>query len=86
MNIEKYYHLEDSKLSFTRLQASNFAKTLAGDFNPSHDPDSKRFCFPGDLLFAAIIKHYVLRKVLGISFSGLVCSGVTLIVPAVTAR
>ncbi|MCH7881214.1 MAG: DUF3581 family protein [Proteobacteria bacterium] len=86
MNIEKYYHLEDSKLSFTRLQASNFAKTLAGDFNPIHDPDSKRFCVPGDLLFAAIIKHYGLRQVMGISFSGMVGDDVTLYLPEVTAR
>ncbi len=86
MNIEKYYHLEHSKLSFTRLQASNFAKAVAGDFNPIHDPDSKRFCVPGDLLFAAIINHYGLRQVMGISFSGMVDDEVTLYLPEVKAR
>ncbi len=86
MSIEKYYHLEHSKLSFTRLQASKFAKAVAGDFNPIHDPDSKRFCVPGDLLFAAIINHYGLRQVMGISFSGMVDDEVTLYLPEVKAR
>ena len=71
MNMEKYYHLENSKLSFTRQQASDFAKLVAGDFNPIHDPESKRFCVPGDLLFAVIIRHYGLRQVMGFSFSGI---------------
>lgn len=86
MNIEKYYHLENSKLSFTRQQASDFAKALAGDFNPIHDVDAKRFCVPGDLLFAAIIKHYGLRQIMGFSFSGMVGDDVTLFLPEVTAR
>jgi hypothetical protein len=86
MNIEKYYHLEGSKLSFTRQQASDFAKTLAGDFNPIHDVDAKRFCVPGDLLFAAIIKHYGLRQTMSFSFSGMVSDDVTLYLPEVKAR
>ena len=59
MNIEKYYNLDGPKLSFTRRQGSDFAKTVAGDFNPLHDVDAKRFCIPGDLLFAVIIRHYL---------------------------
>ena len=86
MNIEKYYHLEDSKLSFTRQQASDFAKTEAGDFNPIHDADSKRFCVPGDLLFSVIIRHYGLRQLMGFSFSGMVNDEVTLYLPRVQAR
>ncbi len=86
MNIESYYHLEDSKLSFTRQQASEFAKTVAGDFNPIHDADSKRFCVPGDLLFSVIIRHYGLRQVMGFSFSGMVNDEVTLYLPKVQAR
>ena len=61
MNLEKYYNLEGSKLSFTRQQASDFAKSVAGDFNSIHDVESKRFCVPGDLLFSVIIHHYGLR-------------------------
>jgi len=86
MNLEKYYHLEGSRLSFTRQQASDFAKRVAGDFNTLHDIDSKRFCVPGDLLFSVIIHHYGLRQTMGFSFSGMVSDDVTLILPEVNAR
>ena len=86
MNLEKYYNLEGSKLSFTRQQASDFAKRVAGDFNTLHDIDSKRFCVPGDLLFSVIIHHYGLRQTMGFSFSGMVSDEVTLILPEVNAR
>jgi len=86
MNLEKYYSLEGSKLSFTRQQASDFAKSVACDFNPLHDVDSRRFCVPGDLLFSVIINHYGLRQTMGFSFSGMVSDEVTLILPAVNAR
>ena len=86
MNMDKYYHIDNSKLSFTRQQASDFAKLVAGDFNPIHDPESKRFCVPGDLLFAVIIRHYGLRQVMGFSFSGMVNDEVTLHLPKVQAR
>lgn len=86
MNLEKYYTLDGSRLSFTRQQASDFAKSVAGDFNPIHDIDSKRFCVPGDLLFSIIIHHYGLRQTMGISFSGMVGDDTTLILPEVDAR
>ena len=86
MNLEDYYRLEGSRLSFTRQQASDFAKSVADDFNTIHDIDSKRFCVPGDLLFSVIINHYGLRQTMGFSFSGMVSDEVTLILPAVNAR
>ena len=86
MNLENYCRLEGSRLSFTREQASDFAKSVAGDFNTIHDVDSKRFCVPGDLLFTAIIHHYGLRQTMGFSFSGMVGDDDTLILPAVNAR
>jgi len=86
MNLKKYYTLEGSRLSFTREQASDFAKSVAGDFNSIHDIDSKRFCVPGDLLFSVIIHHYGLRQTMGFSFSGMVGDDVTLILPEVNAR
>jgi hypothetical protein len=86
MNLEKYYTLDGSRLSFTRQQASDFAKSVAGDFNLIHNVDSKRFCVPGDLLFSVIIHHYGLRQTMGFSFSGMVNDGVTLILPEVNAR
>ena len=86
MNLEKYYTLDGSRLSFTRQQASDFAKSVAGDFNPIHDVDSKRFCVPGDLLFSIIVRHYGLRQTMSISFSGMVGDDITLILPEVNAR
>jgi len=86
MNLEKYYNLDGARLSFTRQQASDFAKKVAGDFNTIHDADSKRFCVPGDLLFAVILKHYGLRQTMGFSFSGMVGDDTTLILPKVNAR
>lgn len=86
MNIKKYYTLDESRLSFTRQQASDFAKTQANDFNPIHDTNSKRFCVPGDLLFSVIIHHYGLRQIMGFSFSGMVSDDVTLYLPKVQAR
>ena len=81
MNIEEYYQTEGSMLSFTRQQASDFAKNVAGDFNPIHDIDSKRFCVPGDLLFSVIIHHYGLRQNMIFNFSGMVGDHVKLILP-----
>ncbi len=86
MNLEKYYNLDGSRLSFSRQQASDFAKSVAGDFNALHDADSKRFCVPGDLLFAVIINHYGLRQTMGFSFSGMVGDDINLILPEVDAR
>jgi len=86
MNIEKFYNLDGARLSFTRQQASDFAKSVAGDFNILHDVDSKRFCVPGDLLFSVIIHHYGLRQTMGFSFSGMVGDEVSLILPKVNAR
>ncbi len=86
MNLEKYYTLDGSRLSITRKQASDFAKSVAGDFNPIHDVDSKRFCVPGDLLFSIIVHHYGLRQIMGISFSGMVDDDDVLILPEVNAR
>ncbi|MFT5221557.1 MAG: hypothetical protein ACI9LO_003529 [Planctomycetota bacterium] len=86
MNLKKYYHIDNSRLSITRQQASDFAKSVAGDFNSIHDPDSKRFCVPGDLLFSILINHYGLRKTMGVSFSGMVSEETVLILPEVEAR
>jgi hypothetical protein len=81
MNIKDYYQLNGSKLSFTRSQASDFAKKEAHDFNPIHDADSKRFCVPGDLLFSVIIYHYGLHQNMKFTFSGMVGDNVKLILP-----
>jgi hypothetical protein len=62
-------------------QASKFAKEVAGDFNPIHNPDAKRFCVPGDLLFALTLAKYGLSQNLSVSFSGMVGKDKPLILP-----
>ena len=54
------------------LQGSSFAKDIAGDFNPIHNPDSKRFCVPGDLMFAIALQQYGIHQCMKFEFLGLV--------------
>ncbi len=78
MKLQDYYSEDNGILQFTREQASSFAKNVAGDFNPIHNPDSKRFCVPGDLLFACSLKQFGLNQTMCFKFSGMVNSGVKL--------
>jgi hypothetical protein len=81
MFIDQYYTASNGKISFTREQGSNFAKQVADDFNPIHDPDSRRFCVPGDLLFAVIVARYGLSQHMEFRFTGMVDDGSELILP-----
>lgn len=45
----------DGNIRVSREQASRFAKDVAGDHNPLHDVGARRFCVPGDLLFALVL-------------------------------
>ena len=81
MNISNYYSENADGIQFSRQQASDFAKQVADDFNPIHDPDSKRFCVPGDLLFAVVLSRYGLSEKMHFNFSGLVSDGVPLLFP-----
>ncbi len=67
-----------NSFSFTRDQASRFAKQVANDFNPIHDEDSKRFCVPGDLLFAKLLCQRGVSSSLKVSFHNMVSDGVVL--------
>ncbi|WP_112478834.1 DUF3581 domain-containing protein [Vibrio variabilis] len=78
MFLTPYISRENSKFQFTRQQASHFAKKIAGDFNPIHDEDSKRFCVPGDLLFAALLDKEGISQKMRFEFSGMVNDGVEL--------
>ncbi len=78
MNLQDYYSEKERYIQFSREQASNFAKKIAGDFNPLHDTDSKRFCVPGDLLFACCLCKHGLSKKMHFRFSGMIGSGVEL--------
>ncbi|HGG60937.1 MAG TPA: DUF3581 family protein [Gammaproteobacteria bacterium] len=72
MRLEEFFTEEAGRIRFTREQASHFAKRVAGDFNPIHDPDAKRFCVPGDLLFAVVLTLSGLQQRMRFRFSGMV--------------
>lgn len=78
MPVTEYYNEAADGLHFSREQASAFAKRIADDFNPIHDPDAKMFCVPGDLLFAVTLAKYGLSQKMHFDFAGMVGGGVTL--------
>jgi len=82
MFLDNYFSQDsESQVSFSRKQASDFAKNVANDFNPIHDQDAKRFCVPGDLLFATVLRHYGLSENMRFDFLGLVTDDVKLTFP-----
>ena len=81
MFLKEFYSKSDPAIQITADQASRFAKEIAGDFNPLHDPDSRRFCVPGDLLFALVLEKYGLSTDMHFTFSNMVGHGVNLIFP-----
>ena len=79
MQLESYFQESDGGIEFSRQQSSDFAKAVAGDFNPLHDTDSKRFCVPGDLLFAVFLHRHGVTKSMHFDFQNMVDSGVRLV-------
>lgn len=79
MSLNDYYTIDTAGLRVGAEQASDFAKRVAGDFNPLHDPDNRRFCVPGDLLFTALLQHYGLSQHMHFRFSGMVGADVSLL-------
>lgn len=86
MLVDAFYQQSDagqsSVVSFTREQASRFAKEVADDFNPLHDIDAKRFCVPGDLLFALVLANYGVSQHMAFNFKGMVTEETRLVLPA----
>lgn len=82
MFLDAFYQDVDGKVVISADQASRFAKEVAGDFNPIHDPDAKRFIVPGDLLFSLALNKYGISKKLSVTFSGMVGKDKPLIFPA----
>lgn len=78
MLIAQFVDLSQETLLFSAEQASRFAKQIAEDFNPIHDAGSKRFCVPGDLLFATLLSKFGLRRHLTCRFEGMVGDSVAL--------
>ncbi len=71
MFLERFYSVQDDHVHITPAQASQFAKEVAGDFNPIHDPDARRFCVPGDLLFALVLWRFGLSENMTFRFRSL---------------
>jgi hypothetical protein len=84
--IDQYYSEQGGRVRFTREQASRFAKQVANDFNPLHDLDGKRFCVPGDLMFAVLLATYGVSQHMTFTFSGMVTEDVELILPEPSAQ
>lgn len=78
MYLSSFFSTQDKTFQFTRQQASHFAKKVAGDYNPIHDEDNKRFCVPGDLLFAVLLKKEGISQKMRFDFSGMVSDGIAL--------
>ncbi len=72
MFLSEYYLESEQGIGFSREQASRFAKRIAGDFNPLHNPDNKIFCVPGDLLFSVALARLGLNQKMRFTFSGMV--------------
>lgn len=81
MFLTPYFKKEDNIVTIEPQQASDFAKQIAGDFNPIHDVTAKRFCVPGDLLFSLVLTEYGLSQQMSFNFSGMVGAGVELLFP-----
>jgi len=79
MNLSDFYNAADTdQFGFTREQGSRFAKDIAGDFNPLHDEQAKKFCIPGDLLFSLSLEKLGVSKKMQFTFNGMVTEGVNL--------
>ncbi|MEH6551949.1 MAG: DUF3581 domain-containing protein [Pseudomonadales bacterium] len=81
MFLDPFYRELDGFTRIDAQQASDFAKGISDDFNPIHDPDSRRFCVPGDLLFAIVLTKYGLSQHMSFRFSGMVGSNTPLAFP-----
>jgi hypothetical protein len=83
MTLDRFCSISKNKVSFSRQQASDFAKQIADDFNPLHDVNAKRFCVPGDLLFAVALAKVGLHEKMTFTFSGMVSNDIQLNFPEV---
>lgn len=72
MELKQFYSLSGREVNVSREQASLFAKSVAGDFNPLHDIETKRFCVPGDLLFAVVLTELGVSQSMHFAFESMV--------------
>lgn len=75
MFLDPYHTQTGSTIRIAAQQASDFAKRVAGDFNPIHDAGARRFCVPGDLLFALVLNRFGLSPRMEFRFRNMVGDG-----------
>lgn len=85
MFLEQFYQKAQGQRIISAAQASSFAKDIADDFNPIHDETAKRFCVPGDLLFALVLDHSGLSASMKFIFGGMVSANTGLVFPDTSA-
>ncbi|MFP4138092.1 MAG: DUF3581 domain-containing protein [Halomonas sp.] len=78
MFLDEFHTLAGDRLTISAEQASRFAKGVAGDYNPIHNPDARRFCVPGDLLFALVLARFGLSQRMEFRFLSMVGDGTAL--------
>jgi len=81
MKISDYFLVDGNAVFFEEAQASRFAKSIAGDFNPIHDPGSRRFCVPGDLLFSVLLNRFGVAANTTVEFSGMLDGKTKMLLP-----
>jgi hypothetical protein len=81
MYLNAFYTEQNNTVIVSPEQASRFAKDVADDFNPLHNPESKRFCVPGDLLFALSLNKLGLAQSMRFNYTGMVGKDVPLVFP-----
>ncbi|WEJ63562.1 DUF3581 domain-containing protein [Thiomicrorhabdus lithotrophica] len=81
MYLDDFHSIHNDLIIITPEQGSRFAKEVSDDFNPLHNPDSKRFCVPGDLLFAMTLARFGLSEKMTFNYTGMVGKGVELVFP-----
>ncbi len=79
--LKTYCSERDQFIIISAEQASTFAKEQCDDFNPIHDPGNKRFCVPGDLLFAIALNKYGISKTMTFTFTSMVTADMGLVFP-----
>ncbi len=73
--------LDGQTIHITPEQASTFAKEISDDFNPLHNPDSKRFCVPGDLLFSLVLAYQGLSQKMAFQYTGMIGKNMAVTIP-----
>ena len=81
MFLRPFYDCTNDRIEISAEQGSRFAKRICDDFNPIHDPDYKRFCVPGDLLFALALERYGISQRMRFGFSEMLSADTGLLFP-----